>query len=127
MSALPPVCQPPLYTLAAKSALTACVVNSILATKANLIASLVGTSHENLILWHIWVAWAMFVLALIHTFPFIVYHIWKGDIVSEWNSGGLWVTGVIALLAQAWLTFMSIRWLRYAPTHILRGEPLSRD
>lgn len=55
----------------------------------------------------------MFVLALIHTFPFIVFHIWKGDIVSEWNTGGLWVTGVIALLAQTWLTFFSIRWLRY--------------
>lgn len=55
----------------------------------------------------------MFVLALIHTFPFIVHHMWLGDIVTAWNSGGLWVTGVVALIAQAWLTFFSIRWLRY--------------
>lgn len=55
----------------------------------------------------------MFVLALVHTFPFIMVHIWAGDIVTEWNTGGIWVTGVIALLAQAWLTFMSIRWIRY--------------
>lgn len=61
----------------------------------------------------------MFVLALIHTFPFIVYHIWLGDIVSEWNNGGVWVTGVVALLAQAWLTFFSIRWLRYGPLQYL--------
>jgi ferric-chelate reductase len=56
----------------------------------------------------------MFVLALIHTFPFIVFHIWKGDIVEQWSSGGVWVTGVVAIIAQAWLTFMSIPWIRYA-------------
>ncbi|KAG9251872.1 putative ferric reductase transmembrane component [Emericellopsis atlantica] len=84
----------------------------VLATKANLIASLIGTSHENLIVWHNWIAWAMLVLALIHTFPFVVQGIQAGDIVEQWNTGGLWVTGVIALVAQAWLTFFSIRWLR---------------
>jgi ferric-chelate reductase len=57
----------------------------------------------------------MFVLALIHTFPFIVFHIWKGDLVEQWSSGGVWVTGVVAIIAQAWLTFMSIPWIRYAP------------
>lgn len=61
----------------------------------------------------------MFVLALVHTFPFIVFHIWKGDIVKQWNDGGMWVTGVIAILAQAWLTFMSIRWVRYVNIFII--------
>lgn len=54
----------------------------------------------------------MFVLALVHTFPFIIYHEWKGDIVENWEADGMWVTGVIALIAQAWLTFMSIRSIR---------------
>jgi ferric-chelate reductase len=54
----------------------------------------------------------MYVLALVHTFPFIVFHIWKGDIVSEFKTGGVWVTGVIALLAQTWLTLLSIPWIR---------------
>lgn len=66
-----------------------------------------------------WIAWAMFVLALVHTFPFIVYHIWLGDIVAQWNNGGIWVTGVVALLAQAWLTFASIPWLRFV--YLLQG------
>lgn len=56
----------------------------------------------------------MFVLALIHTFPFIVFHVWKGDLVVQWSSGGIWVTGVVAIIAQAWLTFMSIPWIRCA-------------
>ncbi|OKL60878.1 hypothetical protein UA08_03733 [Talaromyces atroroseus] len=86
--------------------------SSILAAKANPIALLTGISHEKLTSWHNWVAWAMFVLALVHTFPFIVYHTWKGDLVVQWNDGGVWVTGVVALLAQAWLTFASVPWLR---------------
>jgi ferredoxin-NADP reductase len=84
----------------------------MLATKANPITLLTGISHELLNNWHSWAAWAMFVLALVHTFPFIVYHIRMGDIVEQWNDGGIWVTGVVALLAQAWLTFASIPWLR---------------
>lgn len=84
----------------------------MLATKANPITLLTGISHELLNNWHAWAAWAMFVLALVHTFPFIVYHIRMGDIVEQWNDGGIWVTGVVTLLAQAWLTFASIPWLR---------------
>lgn len=58
----------------------------------------------------------MFVLALIHTFPFIIVHVKKGDLVMTWKTGGVWVTGVVALLAQAWLTFMSVPWIRYVLT-----------
>ena len=86
----------------------------MLGAKANPITALTGVSHEKLNIWHNWVAWAMFVLALIHTFPFIVYHQREGDIKKEWKTGGVWVTGVVALIAQAWLTFMSIPWIRYA-------------
>lgn len=87
--------------------------NRILSAKANPIATLLGTSHENLIVWHSWLAWASFVLALIHTFPFVVYGMDMGSIEMDWSMGGLWKNGVIALVAQAWLTFFSIRWLRY--------------
>ena len=88
------------------------IAASVLGAKANPITALTGISHEKLNVWHNWIAWAMFVLALVHTFPFIVYHIWKGDILEQWNDGGVWVTGVVAIIAQAWLTFMSVPWIR---------------
>ncbi|KAK3935272.1 ferric reductase [Diplogelasinospora grovesii] len=96
-----------------------------LSTKANMITALTGISYEKLHVFHSWAAWAMFVLALVHTFPFIIYHQWKGDIVSQWSQGGVWVTGVIALIAQAWLTLMSFPFIRnryyefFKATHLL--------
>lgn len=54
----------------------------------------------------------MFVLALVHTFPFIVYNISKGQMVSEWKSSVVYWTGVVALVAQAYLTFMSLPSIR---------------
>ena len=77
-----------------------------------MIATLTGVSHERLIVFHNWVAWAMLVLALIHTFPFIIFHIWKGDMVEEWNTSVNYWTGVVALIPQAYLTFMSVPWIR---------------
>ncbi|OHW98060.1 ferric reductase transmembrane [Colletotrichum incanum] len=103
---------PPIATRAGYMALACMPILFVLGAKANPVSALTGISHEKLNIWHNWVAWAMFVLALVHTFPFIVFHIWKGDIVMQWNDGGTWVTGVIAILAQAWLTIMSIRWIR---------------
>ncbi|KJZ79977.1 hypothetical protein HIM_00691 [Hirsutella minnesotensis 3608] len=103
---------PPIATRAGYMALACLPFLLILGAKANPITALTGVPHERLNVYHGWVAWAMFVLALVHTFPFIIFHIWKGDIVKQWNTGGIWITGVIALLAQAWLTIMSIRWIR---------------
>lgn len=54
----------------------------------------------------------MFVLALIHTFPFIVYHIHTGDMVVQWNTSVTYWTGVATLVPQAYLTIMSIPWIR---------------
>lgn len=56
----------------------------------------------------------MFVLALVHTFPFIVYHIQQGDMVEQWNTEVTYWTGVVALIAQGYLTFMSFPLIRYA-------------
>ncbi|KAL4860645.1 hypothetical protein BDV12DRAFT_94203 [Aspergillus spectabilis] len=103
---------PPIATRAGFMALACLPFLFALGAKANPITALTGISSEKLNVWHNWVAWAMYVLALVHTFPFIVFHIWRGDIVMEWNMGGVWVTGVVALLAQTWLTFMSIPWIR---------------
>lgn len=55
----------------------------------------------------------MFVLALIHTFPFIIVHIAKGDMVLQWNTSLVYWTGVAALIPQAYLNIMSIGPIRY--------------
>jgi hypothetical protein len=53
----------------------------VLSSKLNCITFLTGISHEKLMVFHRWTSWAMFVLALGHTFPFIVVHIQKGDMM----------------------------------------------
>lgn len=81
-------------------------------SKSNLITLVTGISHERLQPFHRWSSYAAFVLALIHTFPFIVTDIWTGRIRMEWTTGIYYWTGVVALLAQAWLTFASMSPLR---------------
>lgn len=83
-----------------------------LSAKANMISALTGIPHEKLQVFHHWTSYAMFVLALIHTLPFIVYHIWKGDMVKQWNTSVVYWTGVVAILAQAYLTVMSLPFIR---------------
>lgn len=80
--------------------------------KSNMVTGLTGVSHEKLQVFHRWISYAMYVLALIHTFPFIVFHIWKGDMVEQWNTSVAYWTGVVALLAQTYLTFASASPLR---------------
>ncbi|KAF1991112.1 hypothetical protein K402DRAFT_171576 [Aulographum hederae CBS 113979] len=78
-----------------------------LAVKASLITALTGVSHEQLQTFHRWLSYAMFVLALIHTFPFIVKNIEAGTMEMKWSTSVYYRTGVAALVPQAWLTFMS--------------------
>jgi len=82
------------------------------AGKSNFITLVTGVSHERLQVFHRWIAYAMYTLALLHTFPFIVFHIWKGDMVMQWNTSLSYWTGVVALVAQTWLTFASFAPLR---------------
>ena len=93
---------------------TATTTNSrrALGTKPNLISALTGVSHEKLQVFHHWTSYAMFVLALVHTFPFIIYHIDKGDMVKKWDTDIVYWTGVAAIIPQAYLTFMSIPAIR---------------
>lgn len=50
----------------------------------------------------------MFVLALVHTFPFIIMSIRKGEMMLNWNTSVFYWTGVAALIPMAWLNIMSI-------------------
>lgn len=54
----------------------------------------------------------MFVLALVHTFPFIVFHIWKGNMMELWKTDVFYWSGVAALIPQAYLNLMSIGFIR---------------
>jgi ferric-chelate reductase len=76
---------------------------------------LTGVPHEKLQVFHHWTSYAMFILALVHTFPFIIYHIDKGDMVKQWNTSVTYWTGVAALIPQAYLTVMSLPAIRCAP------------
>lgn len=84
-------------------------MSSATASKANWITLVTGVAHEKLQVFHRWIAYAFLVLALMHTFPFIVWHIANGDMVDQFmvsNTFEYW-TGIVALLFQAWLTFAS--------------------
>ncbi|KAF5007836.1 hypothetical protein FDECE_5862 [Fusarium decemcellulare] len=96
------------------------------ATKTNWITLLTGISHERLQVFHRWIAYAFFVLALLHTFPFIVYHIRFHDMEMHFEMSLLFYwTGIVALIFQAWLTFASHSMIRklgyefFKTTHFL--------
>jgi hypothetical protein len=93
---------------------TGCLPFVILtAGKSNLITLATGVSYDKLQVFHRWISYAMFVLALIHTFPFIIFNIRWGSMVEVWQTSIFYWTGTVALLAQGWLTFASISPLRY--------------
>lgn len=54
----------------------------------------------------------MFVLALVHTFPFIIYHINKHDMVKQWKTSLAYWTGIGAIIPQTYLTIMSLPSIR---------------
>lgn len=77
-----------------------------------MISVVTGIPHEKLQVFHHWTSYGMFVLALVHTFPYINFHIWKGDMVKEWKTSVVYWTGVITLIAQTYLTVMSLPFIR---------------
>jgi hypothetical protein len=103
-------------------------INRALSAKANLISVLTGVSHEKLNvcsspmwldrltklsqIFHSWTGYAMFVLALVHTFPYIVLHREKGDMAQQWDHSLYYWSGVAALVPQAYLTIMSFPLIR---------------
>ena len=84
-------------------------MRSATASKANWITLVTGITHEKLQVFHRWIAYAFFILALMHTFPFVVWHIRNHDMVTQFTVDNVFEywTGVVALLFQTWLTFAS--------------------
>jgi hypothetical protein len=103
---------PPLATRAGWMSIACLPFIFILGAKENPITLLTRISYDQLMVFHRWVSWVMFALALVHTFPFIIYHLWKGDMYTQWKTSVFYWTGVIAIIAQAWLTFMSMPFIR---------------
>ena len=89
-------------------------LSSATASKANWITLVTGVTHEKLQVFHRWISYAFFILALMHTFPFIVYHIQMRDMVDQVTKSSTLVywTGIVGLVFQAWLTFASFSPLR---------------
>ncbi|EHK21979.1 uncharacterized protein TRIVIDRAFT_230771 [Trichoderma virens Gv29-8] len=99
---------PPLGTRSGWMALACMPFVFATASKSNWITLITGVSHEKLQVFHRWISYAFFLLALMHTFPFIVYHIRFGDMVMQFEMGLIFYwTGIVALIFQAWLTFAS--------------------
>ncbi|KAJ5338724.1 hypothetical protein N7452_005452 [Penicillium brevicompactum] len=115
---------PPIATRSGWMALALLPFVLALSTKANLISGLTGIAHERLQVFHHWTSYAMFVLALIHTFPYIIYHIWKGDMMHQWKTSIVYWTGIASLVSQTYLTLMSLPFIRnrfyefFKATHI---------
>ncbi|KAF1922874.1 putative ferric-chelate reductase [Didymella exigua CBS 183.55] len=106
---------PPLGTRSGWMALACMPFVFATASKTNWITLTTGVSHEKIQVFHRWSAYAFFLLALMHTFPFIVYHIRFHDMVSQvtmMNTLFYW-TGIVALIFQAWLTFASHSMMRH--------------
>ncbi|OJJ46488.1 hypothetical protein ASPZODRAFT_16248 [Penicilliopsis zonata CBS 506.65] len=112
---------PPIATRSGFMALALLPFVMLLASKTNLVTAFTGVSHEKLQIFHHWASYAMFVLALMHTFPFIVYNIKIGDLVDQWKTQVTYWTGVAALIPQAWLTFMSIPFFRNRFYELFKG------
>jgi MFS-type transporter involved in bile tolerance (Atg22 family) len=83
-----------------------------------------GVSHEKLQVFHRWTAYAFFILALMHTFPFIVFHIKHNDMVEQVTKSAtlFYWTGIVALVFQAWLTIASFSPFRFACMWLLKSR-----
>lgn len=116
---------PPLATRSGYMALALLPFVLASATKLNLITLVTGISHEKIQPLHRWGAWAMFVLALVHTFPFVVFNIRRGTMREEWDTSVTYWTGVVAIIPQAYLTFFSVKTIRdrfyefFKSTHLM--------
>lgn len=113
---------PPLATRSGYLALGCLPFILAFGAKANLVTAATGIAPEKLIIFHLMAAWGMFVLALLHTFPFIVYNASvPGALAENWNSSAQWLTGVVALIAQAGLTFLSLPFVRHRAYEVFKG------
>lgn len=113
---------PPLATRSGYLALGCLPFILAFGAKANLVTAVTGIAPEKLIVFHLMAAWGMFILALLHTFPFIVYNAGvPGGLAENWNSSAQWPTGVVALVAQTGLTFLSLPFVRHRAYEVFKG------
>ncbi|CAK7221663.1 hypothetical protein SBRCBS47491_004605 [Sporothrix bragantina] len=113
---------PPLATRSGYLAIGCLPFILVFGSKANLVTAVTGVAPEKLIIFHLMAAWGMFVLALLHTFPFIVYGASvPGSLSENWNASAQWPTGVVALVAQAGLTFLSLPFVRHRAYEVFKG------
>ncbi|ORY22229.1 FAD-binding domain-domain-containing protein, partial [Naematelia encephala] len=103
---------PPIATRAGFMAIAILPFQVMFATKWNPITVLTGVSHERLQVYHRWSGWIMYVLALIHTFPFIVVNIQTGMMVEYWHTDFYTWSGVVCLFPQTALVLLSIGCIR---------------
>ncbi|KAK9788637.1 putative FAD-binding FR-type domain-containing protein [Seiridium cardinale] len=76
---------PPIATRAGWMGLACMPFVFVTAGKTNIITLLTGVSHERLQVFHRWISYVFFILALIHTFPFIVYNFQMDMMTDMWN------------------------------------------
>lgn len=91
---------PPIATRTGWMALACLPFIIATSSKSNLITGITGISHEKLQVFHRWISYACFVLALVHTFPFIVFRTWRGDVQTQFETTIYYWTGIICLITQ---------------------------
>lgn len=84
-----------------------------LGAKASIITVLTGISHEKLNFYHAWLGRAMWVMALAHMAPYVIFRTNKGDVHTAWIKKGTWLAGSLALISLTYITFMSPSFIRY--------------
>ena len=104
-----------------------------MATKWNLVTCLTGTSYEKLQVYHRWMAWIMCrcstrfdmltadILALIHTFPFIILDIKRGEMQAKMREHWYTFSGVICLVPMTLLMALSFACIRNRAYEIFKG------
>ncbi|RMD44450.1 hypothetical protein DV735_g745, partial [Chaetothyriales sp. CBS 134920] len=89
----------------------------LLSGKANLVTMLTGIGHEKLNIFHRWVGWICFLLAVAHTIPFIVAPLKDGGYkalhAQFYKPGGLEYTGTPTLAILFGILVLSIPWFRH--------------
>ncbi|KAJ7249940.1 hypothetical protein C8J57DRAFT_1521539 [Mycena rebaudengoi] len=76
-------------------------------TKVNFVGMFTGTSHKKLQVFHRWSAVLMYIMSLVHTFPFIINDIRMGSMEASYATSPWYWTGVAALIPQTYLVSLS--------------------
>ncbi|KAJ6595220.1 hypothetical protein DFH09DRAFT_1357911 [Mycena vulgaris] len=102
------------------------------ATKLNVVALLTGTSHGKLQVFRQWSAVLMYIVSLVHTFPFIVQGIAAGPMRVEWRRRGStgrewrrWCHRCTYLIALPWGIFRNPYYEVFKKIHFMHVPSLA--